>query len=159
VQKTSLRGLGGLFRFGKEHPDSLYKAAREQKQLGNTMKAVELLFTAIQIDATMGPEFTCEADRERASAHLEKWALRRPETMDQVLKVFHRVNKSLGLEDFCSDSEDETEEESQSMFGFGKGMMGFSAAECDELLMQGIKPWDDDAGAAASVLFGHDEYL
>ena len=90
---------------------------------------------------------------------MEKWAFRRPEAMDQVLELFHRVNKSLGLEDFSSESEDESEEESQSMFGFGRGMMGFSAAECDELLMQGIKPWDDDAAAAASVLFGHDEYF
>ena len=42
------------------------------------------------------------------------------------------------------DSGSESEEE-ESMYGFGGGMCGFSASQCDELLMQGVKPWDDDA--------------
>lgn len=38
---------------------------------------------------------------------------------------------------------------------FGHGMYGFSASDCDELMMQGIKPWDDEAGDALAVLNGY----
>ena len=43
---------------------------------------------------------------------------------------------------------------SSSMFGFGGGMLGFSGGECDELAMQGVKPWDDDAADVLGVLNG-----
>lgn len=35
-----------------------------------------------------------------------------------------------------------------------EGMCGFSASDCEELLCQGIKPWDPEAGAALMVLNG-----
>lgn len=38
------------------------------------------------------------------------------------------------------------------MYGFDGGMYGFSASECDELLMQGVKPWDEDAGDVLAAL-------
>jgi len=41
----------------------------------------------------------------------------------------------------------------RSMFGFDGGCLGFSEDELDELLMQGIKPWDEEADAALAVLF------
>lgn len=63
------------------------------------------------------------------------------------------------------DEEESESEEDESMYGFqrrgfsGGGMMGFSGAECDELLMQGVKPWDDDAMAVMAALNGgYDDY-
>lgn len=41
---------------------------------------------------------------------------------------------------------------------YDNGMLGFSAGECEELLCQGIKPWDDEAGAALMILNGYDDY-
>jgi len=36
----------------------------------------------------------------------------------------------------------------------GAGYGGFSGADVNELLCQGIKPWDDDAGAVLAALNG-----
>jgi len=41
---------------------------------------------------------------------------------------------------------------SDSSDDYSGGMFGFSASDCEELMMQGIKPWDDEAGAALAVL-------
>ena len=39
------------------------------------------------------------------------------------------------------------------------GMCGFTASEVNELLCQGVKPWDDDAGAVMAALSGdYDDY-
>ena len=38
------------------------------------------------------------------------------------------------------------------------GMCGFSAGDCEELMCQGIKPWDPEAGAALMVLNGYEDY-
>jgi hypothetical protein len=47
------------------------------------------------------------------------------------------------------------EEEYESNYGFPDcGMYGFSAEECDDLLEQGVKPWDDDAAAVMAALKG-----
>jgi hypothetical protein len=35
------------------------------------------------------------------------------------------------------------------------GMLGFSASECDDLLCQGVKPWDDDADSVLGYLGGY----
>lgn len=40
-------------------------------------------------------------------------------------------------------------------YGSYGGGYGHSAADCDELLMQGARPWDDDAGAVMGALRGH----
>lgn len=45
-------------------------------------------------------------------------------------------------------------DDDESMYGFGGGMLGFSGRDCDELLMQGVKPWDDDAADVLAVLNG-----
>jgi hypothetical protein len=37
-------------------------------------------------------------------------------------------------------------------------MNGFSEDDCNELLAQGVMPWDDDAGAVLDVLNGYDQY-
>ena len=36
------------------------------------------------------------------------------------------------------------------------GMFGFSSSDVEELLCQGIKPWDDEAAYALAVLKGDD---
>ncbi|XP_063683932.1 uncharacterized protein LOC134818351 isoform X1 [Bolinopsis microptera] len=36
----------------------------------------------------------------------------------------------------------------------GEGFGGFSVSECDELLQQGVKPWEEDAAAVLGVLNG-----
>ena len=51
------------------------------------------------------------------------------------------------------DASSECEEE-ESMYGSGEWMCGFSGSECDELLMQGVKPWDDVAEAVMAALSG-----
>jgi hypothetical protein len=51
-----------------------------------------------------------------------------------------------------AEDEDEDEDEGASMYGFEGGSCGFTAGECDELMEQGIKPWDDDAHAALGAL-------
>ncbi len=38
------------------------------------------------------------------------------------------------------------------------GMFGFSGDDVDELLCQGIKPWDPEAGAALCALYDDDYY-
>lgn len=38
------------------------------------------------------------------------------------------------------------------------GILGFSADEVQELLCQGIKPWDPEAGAALSILYDYDDF-
>lgn len=38
--------------------------------------------------------------------------------------------------------------------GFG-GMLGFSASDCNELMMQGIAPRNDEAGAVLAALNGY----
>jgi len=53
----------------------------------------------------------------------------------------------LPWEDSFSDSD------SGGMY-FDEGMCRFSAHDCDELLCQGVKPWDDDAGAVLGALHG-----
>ena len=45
-------------------------------------------------------------------------------------------------------------EEDDSMYGFGGGCFGFSGADCDELMMQGVMPWDDDAEVVLGALYG-----
>jgi len=42
----------------------------------------------------------------------------------------------------------------RSNYGFDGGCYGFSARDCDDLLDQGIKPWEDDAGAALGAMRG-----
>jgi len=37
-------------------------------------------------------------------------------------------------------------------------MFGFSSSDVEELLCQGIKPWDDDAPMALAVLRGDDDF-
>ena len=37
---------------------------------------------------------------------------------------------------------------------YGGGMFGFSSSDVDELMCQGIKPWDDCAPLALAVLRG-----
>ena len=40
------------------------------------------------------------------------------------------------------------------------GMLGFSSSDVEELLCQGIKPWDDEAPLALAVLRGGaDDYF
>jgi len=39
------------------------------------------------------------------------------------------------------------------------GMFGFSSSDVEELLCQGIKPWDDEAPLALAVLKGGDDFL
>jgi hypothetical protein len=34
--------------------------------------------------------------------------------------------------------------------------MGYSGAEVDDMMTQGVKPWDDDAGATLAALYGGD---
>ena len=36
-----------------------------------------------------------------------------------------------------------------------EGACGFTASDCHELAMQGIKPWDEEAGAALAMLNGY----
>lgn len=74
-------------------------------------------------------------------------------------------------EDWYTDSDDYDEEEEdedendnnddehvsnsngyRSLYGFDGGCCGFTAAECDELMMQNVKPWDDDAEAVLEAL-------
>ena len=38
------------------------------------------------------------------------------------------------------------------------GMFGFSSSDVEELLCQGIKPWDDCAPMALAVLRGDDDF-
>lgn len=38
--------------------------------------------------------------------------------------------------------------------GGGGGMCGFTASECEELLCQGVKPWDSDAENVLMALNG-----
>lgn len=49
-------------------------------------------------------------------------------------------------------SDDEYDDEYGSPFG---AACGFSGAEVGELLSQGVKPWDDDAGAVLAALNGY----
>jgi len=54
-----------------------------------------------------------------------------------------------------SEEEEEEEEDTyESMYGFDGGHCGFSAGDCDELMMQGVKPWDDDAADVLRALSG-----
>lgn len=39
------------------------------------------------------------------------------------------------------------------------GMFGFSSSDVEELLCQGIKPWDDEAAYALAVLKGGDDFF
>ena len=39
------------------------------------------------------------------------------------------------------------------------GMFGFSSSDVEELLCQGIKPWDDCAPMALAVLRGDDDFF
>ena len=43
--------------------------------------------------------------------------------------------------------------------GAGGGMFGFSDSDVEELLCQGIMPWDDCAPMALAVLNGYDDFL
>ena len=81
----------------RDHPDELYSAARAAKHSGDTPLAIELLFMAIQIDATMGPEFSSRSTSRRASRDLEKWALTSEKEVEKSLVIFERVNRRLGL--------------------------------------------------------------
>ena len=45
-------------------------------------------------------------------------------------------------------------DDSRSNYGFDGGCYGFSTRDCDDLLDQGIKPWDDDADAALGAMRG-----
>ena len=60
---------------------------------------------------------------------------------------FQRLPSGDSFSDNFSDSD------SGGMY-FDEGMYGFSAHDCDELLCQGVKPWDDDAGAVLGALHG-----
>jgi len=40
-----------------------------------------------------------------------------------------------------------------------RGMFGFSSSDVDELLCQGIKPWDDCAPMALAALNGDDDFF
>ena len=61
----------------------------------------------------------------------------------------------------------ESDDESRYGCGYGSdrgydsddGMCGFTRAQCDELLSQGVKPWEDDAGAVLSALSGDSYYF
>merc|ERR1712187_712766 len=50
-------------------------------------------------------------------------------------------------------SEDESDQY-KSKFGMDEGCCGFNARECDELLMQGVKPWESDAEGVLGALMG-----
>mmetsp|Transcript_46629 Transcript_46629/g.75081 ORF Transcript_46629/g.75081 Transcript_46629/m.75081 type:complete len:105 (+) Transcript_46629:149-463(+) len=52
------------------------------------------------------------------------------------------------------DSEQDVDEESDSGSS-GDGMCGFSSRDCEELMCQGVKPWDDDAGDCLDALNGY----
>tara|TARA_B100000609_G_scaffold166999_1_gene140090 strand:+ start:203 stop:388 length:186 start_codon:yes stop_codon:yes gene_type:complete len=39
----------------------------------------------------------------------------------------------------------------------GDRVCGFTPSECDELLAQGVKPWDADAGAVLAALGAGDD--
>eukprot|EP01084_Bolivina_argentea_P316995 549551_1 len=62
-------------------------------------------------------------------------------------KIFQSIMNGLNVDDcYVNDESDDDE------FGYG----GIPKYMCDELLNQGIKPWDDDAMAALSVLYDFD---
>ncbi|CAE7252063.1 bacA [Symbiodinium necroappetens] len=108
---------------GGSHPDELYSEAKAAKQRGDTPLAIELLFTAIQIDATMGPQFSSQSSSKRASKDLEKWALTNERAIGKSLAIFERVNRRLGLS-MESGSEDWEE-------GFSDDLMDFDS-DCEE---------------------------
>lgn len=56
-------------------------------------------------------------------------------------------NRNNGV-DLHDDDDDEDDDE------YGEGMLGFTGSECFELLCQGVKPWDEDAGAVMAALNG-----
>ena len=102
--------------------NDLYEEAKAAKQRGDTPLAIELLFTAIQIDSTMGPEFSSRGTSRRAGNDLQKWAFSSAKATEKSIAIFERVNRRLGLSlDLDSESEggddlfepgsDDTEEE------------------------------------------------
>jgi len=48
--------------------------------------------------------------------------------------------------------------DSDSDDDYGAGMFGFSSSDVEELLCQGIKPWDECAPLALAVLHGDDDF-
>ena len=62
-----------------------------------------------------------------------------------LLLLSSRAAHRGGLEDSDDDSD-------------GGGMFGFSGSDVEELLCQGIKPWDPEARAALMVLNGYADY-
>lgn len=50
-------------------------------------------------------------------------------------------------EDECISAEEGEDSEDE------EGMCGFSGRDCQELMCQGVKPWDDDAGAVLAALY------
>eukprot|EP01063_Lacrimia_lanifica_P041473 TRINITY_DN9697_c0_g1_i1.p1 TRINITY_DN9697_c0_g1~~TRINITY_DN9697_c0_g1_i1.p1 ORF type:complete len:966 (+),score=220.87 TRINITY_DN9697_c0_g1_i1:84-2981(+) len=65
------------------------------------------------------------------------------------------VTGGVGLLDDYYSGDDDDEEDFGGMYG---GMYGFSGADVEELLCQGVKPWDDDADAVLDALYDYDDY-
>ena len=60
---------------------------------------------------------------------------------------------SIGVRGGGGDEDGEWDDESSGdCSGSETGMCGFSGHDCEELLCQGVKPWDPDAGAVLAAL-------
>lgn len=70
-----------------------------------------------------------------------------PASISRPLLSVHRNRTSGGGIGLYDDDDDDDDE-------FGPGMLGFTGSECYELMSQGVKPWDDDAGDVLAVLNG-----
>jgi hypothetical protein len=59
-------------------------------------------------------------------------------------------------DDYCEDYDRDEYEPGKSWLDddYDSGRCGFSERDCEDLLDQGVKPWDDDAGAVLGALRG-----